>query len=137
MPAFKYREKIEALPDCPASECREDAREGFRFVFRGRMAESFAPVGSPTSAFKWGDRERCGGWALSFFSSVENAEASFRKMQRNSSNIHKKIGDSVASGNLQHSDGVMSAPEADGHFDLHEYEGTNLVPRFAVVLELV
>ncbi len=138
MPSFKYAAQLQALADCPASDCREATRDAYRYVFRSRMWDSFTPVlaGQPQRALKWSDRDRCGGWALSFFSSADVAGAIFTKLQNTSRNIHKTIGDSIALGKLQTSDGVVSTPDSDGHFELHEYAGTNLVARFTVVLEL-
>jgi hypothetical protein len=102
------------------------------------LAGSFVPVlvKKPQRAFK-SDEERCGGWALSFFSSADVAAATFAKLQSTSPNIHKSLGDSIALGTLHTSDGVLSAPDHDGHFELHEYANTDLVPRFAVVRSLV
>jgi hypothetical protein len=74
---------------------------------------------------------------LSFFSSADVAGAYFAKLQRTTRNIHKTIGDSIALGTLQTGDGVVSKPDGDGHFELHEYTNTILVPRFTVVRELV
>jgi hypothetical protein len=139
MPPFKYTVQLQALPDCPASDCREDGRDAYRYVFRTRMAHSFTPVlvGQPQRAVKWSDKDRCGGWALSFFSSADVAGAIFTKLQSTSRNIHKAIGDSIALGTLQTGDGVVSKPDDDGHFELHEYAATDLLKRFTVVRELV
>jgi hypothetical protein len=133
MPLFKYQAKLVAYPDCPAPDCQEGSRDAYRYVFRDRMAESFTPIGVPDWGARWDDKTKCAGWALSFFTSMEGASTHFEKLRKTTQNISKKVGDAIASGRLGHQDGRMSEAEPEGHFELHEYEGTELAMRFNVV----
>ena len=136
---YKYQDKLDGIDNCPAAhfKCRV-IHESFRYVFAD-PAGSFLPVlaRSPKRALRWDDIERCGGWALSFFSSAEAARIQFELLRRNNPGIHKTLGDRIAVGDLSQDDGVSSEPEPDGHFELHEYEGVKLYDRFSELEVLI
>jgi hypothetical protein len=138
LPAYKYQAQLEALPHCPDQGYASRACEAFRFVFEASLATSFLPVLvlNPQRALRFSDREKCGGWALSFFVSVDAARTTFVALKKISPRIHKTIGDAIATGTLTAADGVMCEPDTDGHFELHEFESTNLQDRFALIERL-
>lgn len=136
---FKYERQLQALPDCPPETFQEGARDGYRYVFSKAIHNSFDPVLviKPGRAISWNDKQRCVGWALSFFTTADAAVANYENLKSTNPNIHKLLGDALAKGILAKADGVMSAPDARGHFSLHEYNGSGFASGFLVVRRLV
>lgn len=59
-----------------------------------------------------------------------NAYAALKRKFRN---IEKTLGDSLAVGDIEPEHGRCTEPDKYGHFDLHEYAGTNLSQVFQVI----
>lgn len=139
---FKYYLYINQLPDCPPCRYEPQNRQAFRFVFEDfDHSNNFLPVllinpkriNSPS--FR-DNNARCSGYALSFFNTLENAVRRYRGLQRSIPNIHKSIGTHIAKGVITKKDGVISEISNNGHFDLHEFEHTNLRMRFSIVAKV-
>lgn len=67
-------------------------------------------------------RERCGRFALSFFSTLADARARYRELAKRV-DMASKCGTHIGEIDLLAEDGVMSAPSATGHVDLHQEAG--------------
>ena len=134
---YKYEEDINSIPSCPPRACRQRNVTGYRIVFEDvNRPENFLPVlkREPRRLnFMSTDALRCSGYALSFFASFEQAQAKFQEIDSNHPNWAAKNGDCIAEGEITSNDGLVSEPNGTGHFDLHEFEGTNVSQRFRVV----
>jgi hypothetical protein len=130
---YKYKVELAALPDCPPSSYSPGRREAYRFVFGQNWRRSFLPPSrhSPRRGFRT-DREKCSGWALSFFSTAAQARTRFEQLIKNAPRILITVGDSLAVGQLEEIDGVMCSPNGIGHLELHEYKGNRLAYRFTL-----
>jgi hypothetical protein len=97
----------------------------------------FIPPGvkKPSRLSKDEMKKRCGLLALSMYS-TENQSREFFKKQSFSEAIIKNIGDFIAEGHLEHSDGTASDFDEFGHFNFHEYINTNLIAKFSVVSKI-
>jgi hypothetical protein len=136
---LKYDNKVRDIPSCPPHSCGEAERAGVRYVFARDMPRSFLPPLSmkPERALTMEDINRCDSWALSFFVSAEQARELFERIRKNSKNIHKKMGDSLARGEIAKSDGLCGEVDAEGHFSLHEYETARLDEKFVTFESLI
>lgn len=67
------------------------------------------------------------------FATEAQARARFGELERNNREIRKTIGTHLASLALTVAHGVQTPENSTGHFDLHEYEGTDLVPVSTIV----
>lgn len=47
--------------------------------------------------------------------------------------IDKALGDHIARGMINETDGLVSKISENGHFDLHEFEGAELNKKFRVI----
>jgi hypothetical protein len=140
---FKYPALIRDLGiECPPNGCSPEKRNSFRIVKGVDHKDNFLPplIIKPqrrhSETFKNDPSELCSGYALSFFVSLDSVREYFAELLEQMSNAHKSVGTHVAKGALDECDGVMSEPDEDGHFDLHEFEGAVLKPKFSIVHEL-
>jgi hypothetical protein len=129
----KYQDNVRALPNCPPDGCRRGRRTCFRFVFDDVSdPNNFVPVlkRNPKRALKMSDLQRCSGWALSFFITLAQAVLVYEKLQAQGVPVKRALGTQIARGSLGTADGLMTDPDDDGHFDLHEVVGLDLIGRF-------
>jgi len=75
-------------------------------------------------------KEKCDRFALSFFDSVESAQARFRSLAKRE-DAASRYGDHVGELAIVEEDGLMSDPTASGHMDLHPKEGALFTGRVA------
>jgi len=61
------------------------------------------------------------------FETEDQARAEFKGLLENHPNIRKLIGDHLARVALHREHGRQTETDETGHFDLHEYDGVNLV----------
>ena len=91
-------------------------------------------VKKPARATDMKDRERCSGYALSFFTSEEMArQRHARVIKAMNAAAAATLGTHLAAGSIDPEDGLASAPDARGHFDLHEDSRADLAPKFRVI----
>ena len=83
------------------------------------------------------DKMKCSGYSLSLFNTLENAITKYAKLQKNMRNIKKTIGDHIALGSIDKTDGYVTEPNKHGHFDLHEFDDVNLKNKFSVICGLI
>lgn len=135
----KYKTLINNIPNCPPASTINQDLESFRFVFADINCEkNFLPpfVQRPRRANSKNDYEKCDGYALSFFTTLEKAQRFYNYLQKSSSNIHKSLGSCIATGILYKTDGSMTKIQKNGHFSLHEFQGVDLRNRFNIVGEV-
>ncbi len=138
MTAFKYQSEIQNLPNCPPANYQQVRIQAFRWVFEDENhSNNFRPplVISPhrrkDKRFRGNDRMTCAGYALSLFTTLEQAKKRYDFFYVNSPNhFPKSVGTHIAQGLLEEPDGVASKADNSGHFELHEFAETDLKPKF-------
>lgn len=138
MKLFKYQVYLDECDcECPPLETFiETSRKCFRWVHQDiHHSNNFLPVGLIETSRKADNcNELCGFYALSFFETLERAEARYRSLCGKYATFSERIGTAVAVGEIYPRDGVASRPAGKWrHFDLHEFENCNLVTRFKVI----
>ena len=119
---FKHAACLSQIASCPPPSCAPVAREAFRFVHANPdHPHNFAPVAviNPKRVLPTAEL-RCSSYALSFFTSKENAKKRYAELSKSIKNIKLTIGDSVALLAISPADGVATAVSNSGHFDLFE-----------------
>jgi len=133
MSIHKYAAELRGLPGCPP-QCDAASGVAYRFVRSPITGDDFVPT-----AIKYPEERAhcCAAWGISLFESDEAASKKYNFLIKKYPNIHKDLGDHLASGALLPSHGGVTVPDArSGHFCLHEYAGTDLVPAFKIVRKL-
>lgn len=136
---LKYHDIICEIPNCPPTVAEATAVVVFRFFFEDlEHANNYQPPCKIKPDRKWKtDADRCDGFGLSMFYNEEDAESYFKVRHTMSPNIGKKIGDCMAKGNLQPSDGWLTDADQEGHFSLFEADSCNLSGRFSILRKIV
>jgi hypothetical protein len=92
--------------------------------------ESFVPVAlMPNKRPHWkghANKPSCGALGLSMFLTEEQARTRFAEMEEERPEIRKTTGTHLAEVNIMPFHGRQDAPKPNGHFNLHEYAGTDL-----------
>lgn len=131
---YKYRDDHAILScDCPMeNELSDHEGVAFRFVHEDTTHPNCSlPNSKINSARKPNDcKKACGGYALSFYVSLEQARNSYSYCVENFKNFKQIVGGHIAECKLTSSDGRREAIASDGHFNFHEFEGTDLTNRF-------
>ena len=137
---LKYAEDLARIINCPPPEAAACNRGlAYRFVHDTIEDErNFQPPAklNPSRRFK-DDEECCAAHALSMFSTEAKAAAFFADLRKVHKNIHKTIGGSIAEGRLDGSDGLSTAPDESGHFDLFQADGVDFSKSFSIIQVLV
>lgn len=136
---WKYAAKIGVLQHCPpkTTECRDAV--AYRFVHRDLGdPRNFLPVAMIPAARCPDASHCCTDYALSFFESESKAIARFQQLHNQARMFHKRAGGCIARVTISRADGALTPPsKKSGHFDLFEYEGTNLVPKATIARVVV
>lgn len=123
---FKYKDEHNDCQPCPPPEAEsiEGELEGFRFVANGDTISSddFVPEGieSPARNFGTNPNPPCCAFGLSFFTTAAKARRKFNKLRDQSKKIARKK--YLVRSSLTSNMGVITPPNAQGHFTLHESE---------------
>lgn len=126
MPDYKYQKNLEALPSCPPSVVKAQARVCYRFVKSPPAPGHFLPVTleNPRRGFANQDDE-CHAWGLSLWGSVDQAKRRFALLALKHPKLRKKW-THVAKVSLTAAHGAHNTPNSTGHFTLFEYVDTDL-----------
>lgn len=74
------------------------------------------------------DKHDCSAFALSFFSSEEQARKRYASLAERM-DVSSRLGDQIGKIELSCDDGLISNPNTNGHMDLHPFEGIVFVGR--------
>lgn len=108
------------------SECQLEHLHTTDEILAYRLVKDMAPsnedflppaILKPTRSFK-SAKQRCSGYALSFFTSAENARSMQKKLCKQLK-FFKNM-KCIAETKVTAADGKVSAADKNGHFDLHE-----------------
>lgn len=126
---------------CPYEACYPSSGEAYRWAIDPIINDnSFLPnilyweySKFPRRMNSEDDLKKCGNCAISLFTTKEKAKKKFSKIPEPSrSNIGYTH---IAYGNIDNA-GLMSKPGNSGHFELFEFEGSDLKNNFVIVDEL-
>jgi len=131
-PNWKYQEQIRKFADCPPSDYKPVDMIAFRWVFKDKSYRNnfLPPLAIDPSRKLKNDKLKCSGYALSFFNSLENAKKRYLFLSDNNPQVFRSLGEYIARVEIKSDDGIASAPDIKGHFDLHEFAKADLEHRF-------
>lgn len=125
--SFKYHSNISTLKNCPPTVSGLPLAVGYRFGDSDiNHPNNGLPVAVKNKNNSTHHRPNCSSYALSMYVSLDTLKARARCGVNYSPQFLKKIGDHYLKIQLSESSGRQTAPNADGHFDLHEYSSFNL-----------
>ena len=114
-------------------------KKAFRFVWESDITQNnHKPVyiQKPKRALK-GDRRAIAGYGLSCLETLEAAEYFYKNLEKNNKNLRKTIGDSIAQGIINSTDGVIDETNHHKHFNLFEFETCDLSLKFTAIKRIV
>ena len=127
---LKYKESIDEFK-CKLTTFKEQERIAYRWVFNDiNNPKNFLPPYIINSSRK---KDNCKGYALSFFESHLAAKNRILEITKDKENLFKKLGNHIAGGKLEKTDGISDKENSFGHFDHFEYENINLKPKFEIL----
>ena len=133
-PSFKYKVNHDKIScDCPKlEELHSVDMIAYRFVHKDTTHKNcYLPNRIINPNRKCKDCiEECNCYALSFFNDITEAEKALRYHATNIPTIILVVGDHIASCKLKKSDGLAEKKNFRGHFNFHEFEGTEFKDRF-------
>jgi hypothetical protein len=135
---FEYKSEITKLqPKCPPEDYKSVNRTTYRWVFSSiDHPDNFKPrIKIRPHAFNDAtDLQKCEGYGLSFFDTMENAKARFNVLLGlQSKKAYERFGTHVADGNISESDGVSSEINtANGHFTFHQIKNHYFEKKFKI-----
>lgn len=138
MAEFKYKAEIENFISLGISlpELKEpNDKVAYRFIFKDKPVMNHIPqyIKKPQRALSAIEKSTAStsGYALSCFEQEFKAKERFAALEANIPQIRKTIGDSLSSGTITNSDGLISMADTNStHFDLYEYCGCDLSNSF-------
>lgn len=136
---FKHKASIDLLISCPPTNSKNREMEAYRYTFdQISNPENFKPqiIKKPARFNDRTDLEKCSGFGISLYEDEQKAVDFYSELSKTISNIKKLVGSHLAKGKLATNDGVCTDVDAQGHFDLHEYENTNLSQKFSIIKAL-
>jgi hypothetical protein len=116
--------------------------QAFIFVFdkthEKAKSHNFKPsfIRHPRRLLNETPAKRCQGYALSLFNTQQNLEKHYLKLKQSTPNISETLGDWIAEGFIEETDGLASKVDSRGHFSLHEFENTDLEIKFNLMSSL-
>ncbi|RXG28449.1 hypothetical protein [Leeuwenhoekiella marinoflava] len=137
---YYYEEKIkDLLPQCPPPHYNKKDRICYRWVFESiENDDNFKAQAdkNPSIINSKDDKLKCDYYALSFHDTLENSKNAFEFLQNTVKNAKKRLGNHIAKGKIDNSDGVAEEPNNRGHFNLHPSQESNFGEKFVILEEL-
>lgn len=149
MPLFKYQTYIDTINIerkaynnigiCPCEDAISKEMQAFCFVFSS-MDDKSNLIPQSIKALSSGRKPRrfkptpvfeCDGFGLSMFVSKESAQVFWDNLDiRVRTNLSYC---NISSGLIEKNDGLITEIESNGHFNLHEFENTDLTKKFTII----
>lgn len=140
---FKYQQELDF---CIKQGCKLpllhalESQRAFRFVFSDDSRSNHVPPHKlhPNRLKQQINvgRVDISGFALSNLETEDKAIEFYDFLRNNCPNIKKQIGDSLSSGTLVHTDGMITDADSKGHFDLYESDTCDLSQTFTIIKSL-
>lgn len=114
------------------------ALKAFRWVANPMTNACFLPPGkkNPARVNNTKGAANCGLFGVSMHISQQHSIDAFKKLEASFVLARKTMGGYVAEGNLTPQDGLCTAPNQAGHFDMYEFEMANLKNCFVMLGEI-
>ena len=121
--ALKYDADLKVCTEqpCPCKRFTPNDVEAYRIMKRSPDSEDFIP---PAKKKNPPQKLNCSSYALSFFTTLEKAQAQVAHLEGKGVEVSKVMGDSIGQIRITKSDGLTNKPNGRGHFDLHENAST-------------
>lgn len=126
--ALKHLARLNQCPDQPCPNMAHHAPRttlGFRFMHSPATEDDFVP---PAEIDGPRPRDKCGRFALSFFTNIQAARWRYAKLAERE-DAASRYGGSIGEITLLPGDGLQSLPGHTGHFDLHQEDGVLFAAR--------
>lgn len=131
---LKHQDNLCRIPGCPPAHAVKRNISSYRFVVQGRPKQlNFIPAAllNPSrcnrGAFLKNHKLRCSSYALSFYANKHDAiQKLISLIQKVGPNFQKRVGNAVGELELKPHHGLTTQPSADSHFDLHEFQNSQL-----------
>jgi hypothetical protein len=140
---FQFAEDFKKLTiQCPPNHYKPQNKPVYRWVFDEITDErNFQPLfyRNPRkySRKDTSDKEKCGGLALSLFTSEEKAKDRFYELKNTTCPIaYKVLGTGIAEATINEQDGVNEEPNNLGHFNHHPVVNHDYENRFTIISKL-
>jgi hypothetical protein len=124
---------------CPPINAVEQDLDAYRWCADPISVQCFSPQAqrNPPRLLKATDpEEQCSCWGLSMHTNLNASQSAFQTLEKSFRGIRKIFGGYVASGKLTPQHGLVTPPDKHGHFDLHEYKDTMIIPAFQLDSEI-
>ena len=139
---YKYQKDIldYAPIGCPPTDAIALDITAFRWVHNPMTDDDFKThinLGKTPPRHKpEAHEESCKRCGLSMYTSVDYAQKKYNAIKA-SPYVKKHLTYThIAKGKITKKDGICTAPNKDGHFTLHEYQGANIAPAFSITSEI-
>jgi hypothetical protein len=140
MKELKYKKELEEVMkkgcDCPPAEAREGQLVAYRWVFNPITDTCFLPqaLRNPKRVLNAkSTADECSCWGLSMHTCEKSSKRAYRAVKSSLRQAEKIFGGFIAEGVIDHSSGLSTIAESNGHFDLHPFEGFCGTTSFKVV----
>jgi hypothetical protein len=139
---YKFKQAYSELKEvCPPESYKQmNINPVYRYVFKnGNENANFTPqyYKNPNRFLSTSDSQKCKALGLSFFSSEVGAVTKFNQLLTISPNLWKSLGNNLASGRIEISDGVNGDFGKDDHFTHHSFENVEYDNKFESIKSLV
>lgn len=136
---FKYRTELQMLEDqgifLPQLYIPE-SKTSFRYVFSDKPEKNHLPVyiQTPKRAINAADKNKltAAGFSLSCFENEEKAIIKYNEYKSHSPNIKNTLGDSLSTGIIDKTDGLITTATENSHFELFEFSTCDLSKKFQI-----
>ena len=137
---FKYKKQFEDLPcECPDLSIFKPVNQlSYRFSHADTAHQNnhVPPIFIRKPPGSSSCKIICSNYALSFFSTAQQAELRFLAILAKVPMFKNSVGEYISACQLAKSDGVACLPGNDGHFELHEFENTSFAGRYVIVKQI-
>jgi hypothetical protein len=136
---LKYEADISAFDpgckSCPPIGAAPMSKKAFRWVANPMTTACFLPPGKkdPRRVNNTKGAANCGLFGVSMHISQQHSIDAFKKLEASFIEARKTLGGYVAEGALTVQDGLCTAPNQVGHFDLYEFDTANLKNSFVML----
>lgn len=131
MSAYKYQSQFASMVGCPPP-CSPASGTVYRVVHKPIVARDL----EPTAITKPDEPRSCGSWGISMFTTQKALQDKWGKLIGKYPNLANDVGDHIAEGSLVAAHGMITKPNKEKHFNLHEFNGPNLAPVFRVTVQI-
>lgn len=114
---LKYHAQLQAFSNCPPAG-NSGIGIGYRWCFEDINDQRNS---LPVSMLNPDGRRCCNGYALSMFTTLDQAVARFNSLKNRFPEYETRVGTHYAQVRLRAEDGRSTPASNDGHFDFHEY----------------